>query len=171
MRKSILRAQVLAVCGKGVVFHASAVLYRGKGVLFLAPSGGGKSTAAATLGNEGLVILGDDSTIVCKGTDDAWRVIPCATWKMKSKMIIKPEKVGSIVFLEKGCPGVFSRVSSKYAVHRILRERQLIKYQTVLPGDRKKIRKSVISICSSFPAYILRYSNSNNLIKLLRLHD
>ncbi|MFO8182801.1 MAG: hypothetical protein R6U39_01375, partial [Candidatus Aegiribacteria sp.] len=80
MRKSILRVQARAVRGRGAVLHASAVISRERGILFMAPSGGGKSTAARILGEGGYRVLGDDSTVVCRGTDGVWRVIPCASW-------------------------------------------------------------------------------------------
>lgn len=168
MRKSILRVQARAVKGRGAVFHASAVSHKGKGILFLAPSGGGKSTAAAILGRNGLEVLGDDSTIVSRGTDDIWRVIPCASWTWQSGKRPDPIELGSLIILEKGEPGFLSRLSPNYASYRILRERSLMAYGDVTAGEKPAFRNSVYEICSSFPVFILRYSDSNNLIRLLK---
>ena len=121
MRKSILRVQARAVKGRGVVFHASAVLHQGKGILFLAPSGGGKSTAAAILGNSGFIVLGDDSTVVSMGTDGIWRVITCASWTWQSVKRPDPVELGSLTILEKGEPSFITRLSPIYASYRILR--------------------------------------------------
>ena len=169
MRKSILRVQARAVKGRGAVFHASAVLYNEKGMLFLAPSGGGKSTAAAILGRNGLQILGDDSTIVSRGSDNTWRVIPCASWTWQSGKRPKSVELESLIILEKGEPGFLSRISPIYASYRILRERSLMAYGDVTPEERPDFRNSVSEICGSFPVYVLRYSDSNSLKQLISI--
>lgn len=167
MRKSILRVQARAVSGRGVVFHASAVVHNGKGYLFLAPSGGGKSTAAATLGRNGLEILGDDSTIVSRGTDNIWRVIPCASWTWQSGKRHDPVELKLLIILEKGEPGFSSRISPIYAFYRIIRERSLMAYGDVTPGERPAFRKTIFEICIRFPVYILRYSDVDSLKHLI----
>ncbi len=168
MRKSILRAQARAVRGRGAVFHASAFVHDEKGILFLAPSGGGKSTAASILGKCGYEILGDDSTIVSKGTDNIWRVIPCASWKRQSGKHTDPIELGSLIILEKGEPGFISRISATYATYRLLREGSLMAYGDITPGERPDFRNSVLEICASFPASVLRYSEPDSLPELLR---
>lgn len=163
MRKSILRAQSMAVSGRGAVFHASAVIFRGRGILFLAPSGGGKSTAATILGMNGFEILGDDSTVVSRGTDNIWRVIPCASWKWQSGKRPDPVELGALIFLEKGNPELLEKITPVYASYRILHRNQLMAYLD-LPGiERPPLRASVIEICRSCHLYILRYSKAETL--------
>lgn len=171
MRKSILRAQARAVKGRGAVFHASAVLHEGKGVLFLAPSGGGKSRAAAILRNNGFQILGDDSTVVSRGTDGVWRVIPCASWIWESGQRPDPVELGYLVILEKGEPGLKSRLSPAYASYRILRERSLMAYGDVTPEERPDFRRTVTEVSIKFPVYVLRYSLTDSLPQLLSTED
>ena len=162
-----MRIQSRAVSGRGAVFHASAILYMQKGILFLAPSGGGKSTAAAILGMNGYEVLGDDSTVVSKGTDNIWRVIPCASWTWQSGKRPDPVELGVLVFLEKGNPELLERITPAYASYRILHRNQLMAYLD-LPGDeRSPLRKSVMDICWSFPSYILRYSKAEALRSLI----
>ena len=163
MRKSILRAQSRAVSGRGAVFHASAVTFRGKGILFLAPSGGGKSTAAAILGNSGLEVIGDDSTVVSKGTDNIWRVIPCASWKWQSGKRPDPVELGTLIFLEKGNPELLEKITPVYASYRILHRNQLMAYLDLPSDGRIPLRKSVMEICREFPSYIIRYSKAETL--------
>ncbi|MCD4847801.1 MAG: hypothetical protein K8R76_06390 [Candidatus Aegiribacteria sp.] len=167
MRKSILRIQSRAVRGRGAVLHASAIVFRQRGILFLAPSGGGKSTAAAILGNSGLEVLGDDSTVVSKGTDGIWRVISCASWKWQSGKHHEPVKLGSLVFLEKGYPELLERITPLYASYRILNRNQLMAYLDLLGDERSPLRASIMEICRSFPSYILRYSKAEVLRDLI----
>ncbi|MCK4671611.1 MAG: hypothetical protein KAT47_03640 [Candidatus Aegiribacteria sp.] len=167
MRKSILRAQARAVSGRGAVFHASAITHKQKGVLFLAPSGGGKSTAAAILGINGFEILGDDSTVVSKGTDNIWRVIPCASWKWHAGKRPDSVKLGTLVFLEKGYPELLERITPVYASYRILHKNQLMAYLDLPEDERSPQRSSVMEICRSFPSYILRYSRQEVLRSLI----
>jgi hypothetical protein len=49
-----------------VILHASAVIWNGKAYLFVAPSGGGKSTQAALWEQIGAEILNGDKVILCK---------------------------------------------------------------------------------------------------------
>ena len=167
MRKSILRIQSRAVSGRGAVFHSSAILHEQKGILFLAPSGGGKSTAAAILKLNGFEVLGDDSTVVSKGTDNIWRVIPCASWKWQSGKRPDSVELGALVFLEKGYPELLEKITPIYASYRILHRNQLMAYLD-LPGDeRSPLRTSVMDICRNFPSYILRYSKADILKNLI----
>ena len=167
MRKSILRAQARAVSGRGAVFHASAILYRQQGILFLAPSGGGKSTAAAILGRNGFEVLGDDSTVISKGTDNLWRVIPCASWKWQSGNRPDPVELGALVFLEKGNPELLESITPAYASYRILHKNQLMAYLDLQVDERPPLRTSIMEICSNYPSYILRYSKAEVLKSLL----
>ena len=167
MRKSILRAQSRAVSGRGAVFHSSAIIYKQKGILFLAPSGGGKSTAAVILGMNGFEVLGDDSTVVSKGTDGVWRVIPCASWKWQSGKRPDPAPLGALVFLEKGYPEFLEKITPLYASYRILHRNQLMAYLDLPEDERYPLRASVMDICISFPSYILRYSKAEVLKNLI----
>ncbi|MEN8208234.1 MAG: hypothetical protein ABFR50_03180 [Candidatus Fermentibacteria bacterium] len=167
MRKSILRAQARAVRGRGAVFHASAAAHNAKGILFLAPSGGGKSTAAEILAGSGFDILGDDSTIISRGTDDIWRVIPCASWTWQSGRRPEAVELESLILLEKGEPGVIARLNPLYAAYRILRERSLMAYRDITPEERPAFRNAVSEICGRFPVCILRYSDPGSLTALI----
>ena len=168
MRKSILRVQARAVRGRGVVFHASAVVHGRKGILFLAPSGGGKSTAAAILAESGFEVIGDDSTVVSRGTDGTWRVISCATWTWQSGRRPGPVELESLILLEKGEPGCLSRLSPVYAFYRILRDEAIMAYGDVTPEEKPDFRNSVSEICGGFPVFLLRYSNKESILNLLR---
>ena len=57
-----------------LMLHASAVVARGRAVLFCGPSGRGKSTLALVLAREGLPVLAEDGVAVAQGTagPEAW---------------------------------------------------------------------------------------------------
>lgn len=168
MRKSILRVQARAVSGRGAVLHASAVESRDRGILFLAPSGGGKSTAARILGEAGYRVLGDDSTVVCRGTDGVWRVIPCASWSWQSEEERKAAPLGGLVLLEKGEPALLDGVAPVYAFYRILRENSIMAHGDVTPAERPPFRSSLREICRNFPVHLLRYSLPESLARMVK---
>jgi len=167
MRKSILRVQARAVAGRGAVLHASAVSLNGRGLLFLAPSGGGKSTAAAILGSRGFEVLGDDSTVVCMGTDGVWRVIPCASWSWQSKTERQAHELGALVLLEKGEPPLLKKLAPLYAAYRIRREGSLMALGDLPETERPPLRASVADVCRGFPAFALRYSLPVSLERMM----
>jgi hypothetical protein len=57
-----------------LMLHASAVVARGRAVLFCGPSGRGKSTLALVLSRAGLPVLAEDGVAVAQGSDgpEAW---------------------------------------------------------------------------------------------------
>jgi len=66
----------LALSKQGeLVFHASAVEIGGEAVAFMAESGRGKSTLAASFATNGFRFLTDDG-LVLKDTGGAWQVLP-----------------------------------------------------------------------------------------------
>ncbi len=167
MRKSILRAQARAVMGRGAVLHASAAEINGKGVIFTALSGGGKTTAVMLLQEEGYRIIGQDSTIVCRGTDDVWRIFPCASWTWESGDERTSLSLGGIVFLEKGEPGTVTMISPYYATYRIFRDTLIMAYGDLERIERPIIRQSVRKMCRNIPCHLLRYSRSESLSDLV----
>jgi len=59
-----------------IVLHASAVMVRGKAVLFCGQSGAGKSTLAAALGEHGYSLIADDQCAIEVGSDAVPRIQP-----------------------------------------------------------------------------------------------
>lgn len=167
MPKSIRRVQNRAVLGRGVVLHASAAVVDGRGILFLAPSGGGKSTTADTLERFGMDILGDDSTVVSKGTDGVWRMIPCAVYTWSTGSRPPARELHELVILEKGEPACLRRTCSAYAAYRILREDSIISVCEMDPWERRVLRDTVQLLCSTLPVYILRWSRPDSLRRIL----
>lgn len=167
MPKSIRRIQNRAVLGRGVVLHASAAVVDGRGILFLAPSGGGKSTTADTLERFGMDILGDDSTVISEGTDGVWRVIPCAVYSWSTGNRPPARELHELIFLEKGEPACLRRTCSVYAAYRMLREDSIISVNEMEPRERRVLRDTARLLCRTLPVYILRWSRPDSLRRIL----
>lgn len=167
MPKSIRRVQNRAVLGRGVVLHSSAAVIDGKGVVFLAPSGGGKSTTVQALAMTDAEILGDDSTVVSRGTDGVWRMIPCAVFTWFTGKRPSARKLDKLMILEKGEPALLKTVDPIYARYRILRENSIMAHGEMEPEERTVLRRVVRELCSKFPVTILRWSEPNSLQRVL----
>lgn len=163
MPKSIRRVQNRAVLGRGVVLHASAAVVNGKGVLFLAPSGGGKSTVAYVLEEFSMEIVGDDSTVVSRGTDGVWRIIPCAVFTWFTGKRPSAFKLDHLMILEKGEPALLKALDPLYAAYRILREESIMAHVEMEPGERSMLRETVRELCGVFPVHVLRWSEPVSL--------
>ena len=119
--RSILRAQLLAVSPNGVVIHAAALAIGAKSILLLAPSGGGKTTAALNLAEHGWRLIGDDSVVVAEGTDGVIRTLPCGSHRIKTgHYSIPPAELRGLAFIEKGAPLQHS-VRPGYGFYRAMR--------------------------------------------------
>jgi hypothetical protein len=167
MGKSILRAQTRAVLGRGIVLHASTAVIGGKGYLFTAVSGGGKTTAATVLAKNGFKILGDDVAVICRGSDGVWRVFSCIsmTWELGRPRESVP--LGEILCLEKGEPGIFRRLCGRYVKYRLLRDRSIMSYGDVDRNERYPLIRSLDEICRLFPLGIVRYSEPETLVRII----
>jgi hypothetical protein len=154
--------------GRGAVLHASAAEVNGQGIVFTAPSGGGKTTAVMLLNRHGFKVIGEDSTVVCRGTDGVWRIFPCASWTWQTGDERSSLELRHIVFLEKGEPGSIISVDPVYAAYRVLRDTLMMAYGDLEHREREPLRHSVREICGEFPSHVLRYSRPEGLPKLLR---
>ena len=158
MDRFILRAQLRAVIPNGVVLHASSVAEKDSAHIFLARSGGGKSTIMNELARERFGAIADDSVVISRGTDGVIRCLPCGSMKQN----MGTEKIDgavleTIYFVEKGSPGCRCRVSAEYAFYRTMRESSIMAYGNIFPEERRQAAAFLKELFGSFPAYIIRY--------------
>ncbi len=147
---------MLAVAPKGAVVHSAALARDNRSLLFLAPSGGGKSTIAKSLLRRGWRVIGDDSVIVAEGTDGAVRTLPCGVHRMKTgEYDIAPAELRGIVFLEKG-PSLLIPVASEYCCYRAERIDSLLAADEVSTLVLEDARAFLCNLFLCFPAAILR---------------
>lgn len=158
-QRFLFRAQTRAVLPRGAVLHASSVELDGKAVVFLASSGGGKSTIALNLAQKNFFLLADDTLILADGTDNVTRCLPCGSLKLTTGLTdFAPADLKALVFLEKGENPVFTRVSPQYACYRALRIESIIGVRDLKREEVKQLRLYLKQIFTLFPTYILRYS-------------
>ncbi len=154
--RSILRAQLMAVSPRGVVVHGAAVA-RGKGaLLMLAPSDGGKTTAAYKLADLGWRLIGDDSVVVARGTDGVVRALPCGSHRMRTgRFGIAPAPLRGVVFLEKG-PELLLPAAPDYCFYRAERAGWLMA-RDIVPGSvLLEARAFLRFLLRSFPVAVYR---------------
>ncbi len=172
-RRSLLRAQLMAVCPVGALFHGAAAALEDRSVLFLAPSNGGKTTVAYHLATLGWRLIGDDTVVVARGTDGVVRTLPCGAHRMKTgDFDIRPAVLSGIVLLEKGSPALIP-VTPSYGFYRAERTGSLMVLDMVPRQVGTAARAFTESLFNSHPAVVLRRGadDPDHLIrKWLRKH-
>ena len=158
MDRFILRAQLRAVLPAGVVLHASSVAENDSASIFLAMSGGGKSTIMSQLTGERYGAIADDSVVIAKGTDGVIRCLPCGSMKQNmGTERIDGAVLETIYFVEKGSPGFRYRISPEYAFYRAVKLSSIMAFGSILPKEQKQAVTFLKELFKLFPAYIIRY--------------
>ncbi len=154
--RSILRAQLMAVGPRGAVVHGAAVAREEGSVLMLAPSDGGKTTAAYNLAGLGWRLIGDDSVVVAQGTDGVVRTLPCGSHRMRTgRYMIAPAVLRGLVFLEKGREMVLP-VAPDYGFYRAERTGWLMARDIVPRSVLLEARGFLDYLLRKFPAAVYR---------------
>ncbi len=169
MDKFILRAQLLAVLPNGVVLHASSVAANSRAFVFLAKSGGGKSTIMGNLIEKGKFgAIGDDSVVIATGTDGIIRSLPCGSMKQSvGTDKIHGAPVRSIYFVEKGEPMCKISVTPAYAFYRSFRISSIMAYSEICTKNQNHVKLFLKHLFKKVPTYILRYDMDHEAAKLL----
>ena len=159
MDKFILRAQLRAVLPNGASLHASTVAQNGSALVFLAPSGGGKTTIMKKMCGDGWGLIADDSVVISKGTDGCIRALPCGSLKQSiGTDRICGATLKALYFVEKGSPPAVLKISSQYACYRILNSNSLMAYGHINEREQKQVRSFIRYLFGTLPSYIIRYS-------------
>ncbi len=158
-QRFLFRAQTRAVLPRGVVLHGSSVEQHGNAVVFLAPSGGGKSTIAINLAQKDFFLLADDTIIVADGSDEITRCLPCGTLKLTTGIDnIRPANLKAFIFLEKGDRTALVKLTWEYATYRAIRTESIIAVPDLHVKEREQVRLYLKRLFKAFPSFILRYS-------------
>ncbi len=152
-----------------LVLHAAGVSRGGRSYLFLAPSGGGKSTLCAICDSEGVPVFGDDQTLVLEKQGAFYlRPMPrqtCApvAWvDMGEHCLIR-----RAFFLSKARePGV-SPVAPLTAVRRCLSQDQVTALMFMPPEERRGVLERVLRLFRTVPAYVLRFRKDNSFWQVI----
>ncbi len=156
--KPILKVETLAVLGRGAVLHASCVAFDGGARVFLARSGGGKSTVSRMLEEAGGTVIGDDVTIVSLGTDGVLRAMPCGSFRPDSPSRPAAAAISRFYFLEFGNLLRIPLLDCGYAFYRAMRQSQVMVMRHLDPADRIAVAGSMREVLAKAGAGVLRFS-------------
>lgn len=137
-----------------ILFHSSAVAADGRGYLFAAPSGTGKSTHARLwreMLGERAVMINDDKPLLRK-LDGVWQV--CGTpWNGKHALgSSRTVPIGGICFLERAERSEIARLSGGEAVPRLLGQM----LRPADPAGMDRLLKLTESLLAQVPMWRLR---------------
>jgi len=166
----ICRALNRAVIPSGALVHSACAVRNCYGTLFIAPSGGGKTTLLNRLVTEGgLTIVEDDETVLSRGTDGRTRCLPSHRIRLATGIDSAAfAYLKNFVFLEKGNPPSLKRVSPSYALYRSFRENSYIGFHLLTPVEKRQLTGFMYSVFAVFPCFVFSYSPPVNPMEYLR---
>lgn len=137
----------------GIVIHASAINYKGKGIVFSAPSGTGKSTQACLWEKYmGAKVLNDDCPVVKmeKGEINIYGT-PCSG--SKDKFINSSVNLEAVVILEQSCENSIRTLSKSESIAYLMPRCFLAYYDTKFMEMAINIFEEIINL---IPVYLLK---------------
>lgn len=146
----------------GLIIHASSVLSEGKADLFIAPSGGGKTTILKKLSP--ILSPFTDDAVLLRKTGDKYRCyqIPFADQYTHHTEPLKNTPLGNIYFIHKAKENRIKQISVVDAVGRLL-TRSI---------REEKMVKNALSFCSQysrfFDLYFSQELGNKQLLKLIK---
>lgn len=133
-------------------FHASQVEYKGRGLLFTAPSGTGKSTQAGLWqAHRNARILCNDRTLV-RHTDDQWTTYGFPIDGSSPVSCGERAKLGAIILLSQAPQNKIERLPLFKTVARLMPQ---MVFNTWDNEARVSITNSLIELISDIPVYLL----------------
>lgn len=165
-----LRLLSEAVVSHGLLLHGSAVARKNRSYVFLAGSGGGKSTLSSICERAGLRVLADDGALVLE-KEPGFHVRP-----MPRQARVPPADVpiGDASLLE----GVFFLAKAGYcsnvepvtplgALKRCLREHSVLGFVNMTPTERHEVLGRLFRLFRTVPAYVLHFRKDNSFWKVI----
>lgn len=147
----------------GIMLHASAISYKGMGLIFSAPSGTGKSTHSAlwkSCFNNDVVYINDDKPIIKKEENEFF--VYGSPWSGKTDLHTNSRaKIKAIVFLERASNDKIEVLNSKEAFKKLLAG-------TVKPKKTELFNSSLTiaeDIVKNLPIYTLKCTPTPAAVK------
>jgi energy-coupling factor transporter ATP-binding protein EcfA2 len=158
MNKPLLKVESLALMGRGVVLHGSSVETPSGAVVLLARSGGGKSTVARMLAGSGLRLIGDDVTLVARGSDSVLRAMPCGSYIPGGGQRPGACALHRLALLEFGPFLYIPRLDPVCALYRCMRQSQIMIFRSLSTEERATVTASLSEIIEERGCGLLRFS-------------
>lgn len=149
---------------QGIVIHASAIDYNGKGIIFSAPSGTGKSTQASLWENNmGAKVLNDDCPVVkIENENIIIYGTPCSG--SKDKFLNSKAPLSTIVVLEQDSQNTICSLSSIEAVSYLM-PRCFLAYNDI--NLMEMAIKNFEKIICTVPIYLLKCRPDMEAVELV----
>ena len=105
---------------QGLIIHAGGGLIQGKGMIFSAPSGGGKSTLSRLLLQSPKTRLFSEERLIVRSVDNVWKVWG-SPWHGESRIAEnKSAQLSALVFLRQSLETTITRLSPSEGLHRLI---------------------------------------------------
>lgn len=133
---------------KVIFLHAAGVCMKSKGIIFLAPSGGGKTTIAKLARNSGYQVFSDELLLIKQKKENFYFFSYPLSHKVgKSGSVLFDQeccKVGSIYFLKKGESVGIKKLSFINSLGKGFAQATFF-INSLPPAERKENRKYILS--------------------------
>lgn len=146
-----------------LVLHGTAAVRFGRAFLFLAHSGGGKSTLAALCDSKGIPVLGDDSALVLE-SDTGFHIRPLprqARLPASQTPLGEQTRLHRIFFLEKAENPSADPISPIKGASYCLKDGGVFGYRNWAPSDRWLALDRLIRLFRAVPAYVLHFAKDD----------
>ena len=155
-----IKSVAAAVRGHALVLHAAAVVRNGGTYVFVARTGGGKSTLAALCDADGLPVVGDDGVLVLEKNEAFYvRPLPRQTGAPSfSAPLGDGVRPRGAFFLVQADEPRIEPVGPLGAVARCLEDNTLFGFRHAGPAERKVMLDRLIRFFVTMPAYVLRFA-------------
>lgn len=145
------------------ILHSSYISLNNQGILFTAPSGGGKSTQADLwMKYKGAEILNGDKNIVGK-KDGKWYVYGTPFSGSSRYCVNRTTPLNAIIILEKGLENKFQRLDLRGFA-------KIFSQTTVNPWDAEftsKVMDLIMRVCSEVPVYLYSCTKEESAVNEL----
>ena len=149
---------------QGIVIHASAIEYNGKGIIFSAPSGTGKSTQAGLWETFlGAKVLNDDCPVVkIENGQISICGTPCSG--SRDKFLNSSAQLSAVVMLEQACENTIRTLSNAEAISYLM-PRCFLAYndQNLMDMAIKHLEEIICAV----PVYLLECRPDREAVELV----
>ncbi|MBM3253200.1 MAG: hypothetical protein FJZ16_02980 [Candidatus Omnitrophica bacterium] len=148
---------------QSLMLHACGILNNKKGYLFIAQSGGGKSTIAKFADKKGLTVLNDEIIIIHKGKNQ-FRMFGSPWHGEFPRISNKNCALKEIFFLEKAKDNYLLLLQPKESIIKLM---QHTFYLPVNPQARKKVFELCFSMVNNLACYRLGFKPDESIVRFL----
>jgi len=159
----LVPALISATEDAALLLHGAAGVRAGRAYLFLAKSGGGKSTLASLCDESGIPVLGDEMAMVLEKRSAFFlRPLPRQSLAVPASLPTgEATRIRGIFFLAKDASPRVEPVPPLSSIARCLREDLLFEFRKLTPQQRQKVLSRCGRLFRRVPTYVLHFAKDN----------